>query len=172
MAIQSSLFSYSQKNDKRNLHQKELTMKLKTNIYNTDDTPIVADLYLVKSSLTIEQVSRGEHESLWNQLVQAYHYLGHQKIIRPRMKYLIWLDDRHVSAISFNQAAYKMAARDRFMDWKDEKRQEQFIPYSYSDSCLPVGWETLFLNVVIKFNSKKLVQLLAQPNTFYTYRVI
>ena len=98
--------------------EKDYTMISNINVFHTDDTPIIADIHQAKSSLTIEQVSRGEQEPLWDHLVKKHHYLGHQKIIGPRVKYLIWLDNRPVSAISFNQAAYKMA------DWKDAERQE------------------------------------------------
>jgi len=115
-------------------------MKSNLNIYNIDDTPIIADIHQVKSSLTIEQVSRGEYEPLWDHLVKSYHYLGHQKIIGPRVKYLIWLNERPVSAISFNQAAYKMAARDRFMDWKDAERKKNLGHVLNNNRFLILPW--------------------------------
>ncbi|MBE3044761.1 DUF4338 domain-containing protein, partial [Candidatus Bathyarchaeota archaeon] len=61
---------------------------------------------------------------LWDQIVKDFHYLGHVKTIGPRVKYLIWLGERPVSAISFNQAAYKIGVRDKFIDWNDDEKKK------------------------------------------------
>jgi SRSO17 transposase len=107
---------------------------------NIDDTPLVADIHQVKSCLRIDLVSRTELEPLWDQLVKAYHYLGHEKTIGPRAKYLIWLGDHPISAISFNQAAYKIGARDKFIDWNDEEKKKNLAHLLNNNRFLILPW--------------------------------
>lgn len=108
--------------------------------YYVDDTPLVTDIQLVKSSLKIELVSRTELESLWNQLVKDFHYLGYKKTIGPRVKYLIWLGERPVCAISFNQAVYKIGVRDRFIDWNDDEKKKNLAHLLNNNRFLILPW--------------------------------
>jgi len=95
----------------------------KTIIIN--DKPFVKKLSEIKEALRIELVSRTEQEKLWNQLVKSYHYLGYNKTIGRRVKYLVWFEDRPLAAIGYNQAVYKLKVRDTFIGWNEEKRKEQ-----------------------------------------------
>ena len=105
-----------------------------------DDTQIVTEIHQVKSLLRVELVSRTELESLWDQLVKDYHYLGYEKTIGPRIKYIIWLEGRPVSAISFNQAAYKLGVRDRFIDWSDEEKKKNLTHLLNNNRFLILPW--------------------------------
>lgn len=93
-----------------------------------DDTLLSATLKDVKQCIHIEQVCQTPKKILWNQVVRDYHYLGYGKTIGPRRKYLVWLGDRLVSAISFKQGVYRTGPRDRFIGWNDEERKE-FLPH-------------------------------------------
>lgn len=64
-------------------------MTPKNVIPSIDDTPFVEGILEIKSVLRIELVSRTELEALWNQLVKLYHYLGYNKTIGLRVKYLV-----------------------------------------------------------------------------------
>lgn len=108
--------------------------------YSIDDTPFVAEIHQVKSSLRIELVSRTALEPLWDQLVKEYHYLGYGKTIGPRVKYIIWLDERPLSAISFNQAAYRLGVRDHFIDWNDEEKKENLAHILNNNRFLILPW--------------------------------
>ena len=88
-----------------------------------DETPLVKEILEIKSALRIELVNRTELEALWNQLVKSYHYLGYNKTIGPRVKYLVWFNQRPIAAIGYNQAAYKLKVRDTFVDWNEEERK-------------------------------------------------
>jgi len=68
---------------------------------------IIEEIFEIKSALKLELVSRTEHEALWNQLVKSYHYLGYNKTIGPRVKYLVRFKERPIAAIAFTQASYK-----------------------------------------------------------------
>ena len=111
--------------------------------YNVDDTPFVAEIHQIKSLLKIELVSRTELEPLWDQLVKNYHYLGHGKTIGPRIKYIIWLDGRPVSAISFNQAAYKLAVRDEFIGWSEDERKANLAHVLNNNRFLILPWVSI-----------------------------
>jgi len=102
-------------------------MKAQKIIYHIDDTPLEVGIQEVISLLKIELVSSTELESLWDQLVRTYHYLGYEKMIGPRVKYIVWLDKRAIAAISYNQAAYKLKARDVFIDWNEDEKK-QYLP--------------------------------------------
>lgn len=103
-------------------------MDTKNVIPSIDDTPLVAGILEIKSMLKIEIVNRTEREALWNELVKAYHYLSYNKTIGPRVKYLVWFNERPVAAISYNQAAYRLGVRDSFIDWNEEERKK-YLPH-------------------------------------------
>ena len=98
-------------------------IKPKNALPSIDDTSIVEGILEIKSALKIELVSRTEREALWNQLVKLYHYLGFNKTIGPRVKYLVWFNDRPIAAISYTQAAYKLGVRDTFIGWSEDERK-------------------------------------------------
>ena len=103
-------------------------MKLKNVISSIDDTPFVEEILEIRSALKIELVSRTELEVLWNQLVKSYHYLGYNKTIGPRVKYLVWFKERPIAAISYTQASYKLGVRDTFIGWSEDERK-RYLPH-------------------------------------------
>ena len=87
-----------------------------------DVTPIsgkLSDFYPVR----MELVSGSQWEPLWDQLVESYHYLGYRKLLGHRLKYIAFLDNRPVAALSWSAPALKMAARDRFIGWTPIQRK-------------------------------------------------
>ena len=105
-----------------------------------DDTPILEGILEIKSALKIELVSRTEREALWNQLVKLYHYLGYNKTIGPRVKYLVWFNDRPIAAISYTQAAYKLGVRDTFIGWSEEERKRYLSHVLNNNRFLILPW--------------------------------
>jgi hypothetical protein len=70
------------------------------------------------------KVESAEQDELWNYMVRTYHYLGIQNIIGPRIKYLIYLDDRPLGALSYHGGSYKLESRDKYIGWDNEQRLE------------------------------------------------
>ena len=75
------------------------------------------------SPVTLQQVYGSELEPLWNELVQRHHYLGHRNLLGKRLKYLAFIEDCPVAALSWSAPAKRLGARDKFIGWSDDSRQ-------------------------------------------------
>jgi SRSO17 transposase len=63
----------------------------------------------------IVKVNNELYDRLWNYMVHTWHYLGCPKMVGPRIKYLVFLKGMPIAAISFNQAALRVGARDKWI---------------------------------------------------------
>lgn len=84
--------------------------------------PIVDQLSNL-APVSIKLISGSELEPQWDQLVRRYHYLGYQRLIGHRLKYIALIEDLPVAALSWSAPALKLAARDRFIGWSDAQRK-------------------------------------------------
>ena len=75
------------------------------------------------SPIKLDLVSGTDWELVWDQLVRDYHYLGYQKLLGHRLKYLAFIDKRPVAALSWSAPALKLAARDCYIGWSVEQRR-------------------------------------------------
>lgn len=73
--------------------------------------------------ITVEVASQSPVEPLWDQLVRGYHYLGYQKLLGHRLKYLAFLQGRPVAALSFSAPARALRVRDQWIGWSAAQRQ-------------------------------------------------
>jgi hypothetical protein len=64
-----------------------------------------------------------ETSALWNALIDRYHYLGYQPLPGAQIRYLIRCSGGVLGAIGFGAAAWKVAARDRWIGWSREARE-------------------------------------------------
>ena len=76
------------------------------------------------SKVYLEQVSGTEFEPIWNELVRTHHYLGYKKLLGKRLKYLAFIQQCPVAALSWSAPAKRINARDRFIGWSDDLRKE------------------------------------------------
>ena len=60
---------------------------------------------------------------LWNELVERYHYLGHEPLPGAQIRYLVRWGSHHLAALGFGAAAWKVAPRDSFIGWTPHERQ-------------------------------------------------
>lgn len=68
-------------------------------------------------------VGGSEDSSLWNELIERYHYLGYTPLAGAQLRYLVYSEeDTLVAALGFGAAAWKAAPRDRFIGWTPEQR--------------------------------------------------
>jgi len=72
--------------------------------------------------LTIAETS--EEISLWNEYIDRYHYLGYTPFAGAQMRYFVYAGNDIVALLGFSASAWRVAPRDWFIGWSDEKRKE------------------------------------------------
>ena len=75
------------------------------------------------SGLRLNAVIDKRASRLWNGLIERYHYLGYTPLPGAQLRYLIDCDQGVLGAIGFGAAAWKVAARDRWIGWRREARE-------------------------------------------------
>ena len=91
-------------------------------------------------SLTLRMVRRTPDEGLWDFLVDRFHYLGNPRIVGSYLKYLAYLDGRLVACLGWGSAAWKVAARDRFIGWNHSVRQANLYKVVNNVRFLILPW--------------------------------
>jgi len=72
--------------------------------------------------LEFRQIQGRRESSLWNELVERYHYLGYEPLAGAQIRYFVFGRSRLVAALGFGASAWKVAPRDRFIGWTHEQR--------------------------------------------------
>lgn len=87
-----------------------------------DTSPMQGAVHTVPP-ITVEVASHSPLEALWDQLVRGYHYLGYQRLLGRRLKYLVCLQDRPVAALAFSAPARTLRVRDKYIGWSAAQRR-------------------------------------------------
>jgi hypothetical protein len=86
--------------------------------------PLAGGVREFRSQLRMELVQNSQQLALYRGLVGTYHYLGYQQATGAQLRYLAYFQDRPVACLSFGPAAWKIGARDRFIGWSAQARQQ------------------------------------------------
>jgi hypothetical protein len=105
-----------------------------------DRSPVEESLALLRKEIQVSPVQGAEQARLFKQLVGTYHYLGYQQAQGAQLKYLARYRDRPVACLSFGPAAFRVAARDRFIGWSPPQRQERLPWVVNNDRFLVLPW--------------------------------
>lgn len=89
---------------------------------------------------TVQVASESDQESLWDRLVRQHHYLGYQKLLGHRIKYLAYIQDRPVAALSFSAPALKLRVRDKFIGWSSLQRRTHLDTIVNNSRFLILPW--------------------------------
>ena len=89
--------------------------------YKYDKTPIIGELNEF-GPVRLHKVDETRMEEFWDAVVREYHYLGYERQIGARVKYVITLGKQIVGAISFCSAAFRLGPRDAYIGWDEETR--------------------------------------------------
>ena len=78
----------------------------------------------LKDHLPVEitAVNRTALEPSWDYMVKNYHYLGYEKMIGPRIKYLACYEGIPIAFLSYKSAFFKVAARDAYIGWSTQQK--------------------------------------------------
>ena len=72
--------------------------------------------------LSISLVQTKQMSSLWNEYIDRYHYLGYKPLPGAQLRYIVYSGQTILALLGFGAAAWKVAARDQFIGWTQEKR--------------------------------------------------
>lgn len=88
-----------------------------------DTVALAGPLAQFRPHLQVRWVQEPAHARVYAGLIGAYHYLGYQQATGAQLKYLVWYADRPIAGLSFGPAAWKVAARDRYIGWSAPARE-------------------------------------------------
>ena len=78
--------------------------------------------------------------SFWNELIDRYHYLGYSPLAGAQLRYFVRAKEQIVALLGFCAAAWKVAARDAFIGWNPEKRQQHLHQVVNNSRFLILPW--------------------------------
>ena len=87
-------------------------------------------------------VAGRESSSLWNELIERYHYLGYKPLPGAQLRYFVFSGARLLAALGFGAAAWKVAPRDRFIEWSSETRVQNLHLVVNNARFLILPWVT------------------------------
>jgi hypothetical protein len=105
-----------------------------------DQSPIEGPLEHLRP-VELVRADRGYHRQVWETLLREQHYLGFSTRVGKSMCYLA-LDgqERPLGCLLFGAAAWKTAARDRFIGWTAEQRARNLHKVVNNMRFLIVPW--------------------------------
>lgn len=92
--------------------------------------------------LIFRQVKKKEDSSLWNELIERYHYLGYKPLPGAQIRYLIYNESNLLAALGFGAAAWAVAPRDHFIGWTSQQRQHNLHLIVNNARFLILPWIT------------------------------
>ena len=104
-----------------------------------DTTPIEGSLASL-GPLDIRLVRRAEGESLFNYLVNQYHYLGFSRPVGEHLKYLILCGERPIACMAWNSGPLKLTLRDEFVGAPRKAYSHNLHLIAYNSRYLIVPW--------------------------------
>jgi hypothetical protein len=86
--------------------------------------------------LTVVGAEGKEDTGLWAEYVERYHYLGHRVPVGASLRYFVRsprYPEQVLACLLWSSAAWKMAARDRWIGWSAEQRARN-LPFIVNNS--------------------------------------
>jgi hypothetical protein len=104
-----------------------------------DQTPLQASLRDLPP-LRFRQVRRTPHETLFNSLLQSYHYLGYSQPVGEHLKFMVYAGARPVALFAWSSAPRHLGPRDRFIGWSAITRRQNISAIAYNTRYLILPW--------------------------------
>ena len=83
----------------------------------------------------------GKHRQLFGALLAQYHYLGYRGTAGENLQYLAWsAGGQPLACLVFEAAAWKVAARDTYLQWDSRTRQEHLKAITNNSRFLLLPW--------------------------------
>jgi hypothetical protein len=78
--------------------------------------------------------------SLWNELIERYHYLKYKPLPGAQIRYLLFHGSHLLAALGFSAAAWKVAPRDQFIGWDHWQRRCNLHRIANNSRFLILPW--------------------------------
>lgn len=103
-------------------------------------SPISAEVQTLRP-ISMTSVEHGEQQQLFKTLLSRYHYLGYSGTVGENIKYLEFdRNDNPLACLLFGAAAWKMAPRDSFIGWDDDRRKHKLHLLTNNMRFLILPW--------------------------------
>ena len=90
--------------------------------------------------LVFRRVETRKDSSLWNELIERYHYLGYKPLPGAQIRYLVFGAAQLLAVLGFGAAAWKVAPRDRWIGWTAEQRTRNLHRIANNARFLILPW--------------------------------
>jgi len=137
-------------------------------LFGEPGTPITQALSEL-SELRLIAVNNPHDSSLWNELVDRYHYLGYQQPGGAQMRYFAYAGEKLLGCMAFSGAAWKTKPRDSFIGWTAEQREKRLHLVVDNSRFLILPWVKV-PNLATKLLSMAAKRIPADWLTRYNYR--
>jgi len=122
--------------------------------------------------LSLQPVATSKLSSLWNELIERYHYLGHKPLPGAQIKYLVFSSQgTPLAALGFGAAAWKVAPRDNFIGWLPQQRERNLHLIVNNARFLILPW-VISRNLASRILSIAAKQLPLDWQKYYNYQPV
>ncbi len=104
--------------------------------------PVSLPIHAIEE-INFHPVLTRQDSSLWNELIERYHYLGYKPLSGAQMRYLVFGGPHLLAALGFGAAAWKVAPRDHFIGWTPEQRLRNLRLVVNNSRFLILPWVTI-----------------------------
>jgi transposase len=91
----------------------------------------------------LELVKGSQAHALWRELVGRYHYLGFAPAFGAQLRYLVHVARPQVAVVGcvqFSSAAWRIAVRDQWIGWDEQRRRENLSAVVQQSRFLLLPW--------------------------------
>jgi len=85
-------------------------------------------------------VNKIVYEKIWDEMVRKYHYLGYEKTIGQRIKYLVLYKHMPIAALGYNRAAMRVGVRDTYIGWGEKEKLDRLVQVVNNNRFLILPW--------------------------------
>lgn len=138
----------------------------------TKEQAAIEDKLSQLTPIRLQMATEKSDISLWNELIERYHYLGYKRPIGLHIRYFI-IDhqNRKLGCLMFSYASKALACRDEWIGWQDKPYKKHLDLIVNNNRFLILPWVTV-KNLASKILSIAARQLADDWHTAHGYRPV
>jgi len=108
----------------------------------SDPQPVLSGVVRNYTPLILRKIEAKFQRNLWNEYIDRYHYLGYKIPYGAHLRYFIesGKSQKVLGCLQFSSPAWKMQARDRWINWTDEQRKSSLQKVVNNSRFLILPW--------------------------------